>query len=77
MTEPKTVSVELVLPTDEQALGLLDQLVQDATIKGSLATNVLALRGWIGDLGQRLGVVPAERPTDINPVTGEADAEAA
>ena len=53
-------TLTVTLPTDADALAMIDQLARAANITGEQAGNVLALRAWIGKLGERLGVEPVE-----------------
>jgi hypothetical protein len=56
------MNVTVTIPEDAEALQMLDNLAQNAAINGKQAQALLALRGWIGQLPERLGVAmePAE-----------------
>jgi len=52
--EQKTVSVNLVVPTDEEAIAFIEQLIASSNIPASQATNILCMRAWLGALPERL-----------------------
>lgn len=53
-------SVDLVMPTDEEAIGWLVQAMQQIQIPASQASNVLAVRMWLEELPERLTQGPPQ-----------------
>jgi hypothetical protein len=54
MNDQMTLTV--TLPADNEALAMLGQLAESVDIKGSQAGNLIALKAWLGQLPERLGM---------------------
>lgn len=65
--EKATHRVNLELPTDDEAVAWLSGLVDQAQISAAQASNILAIKAWLGQLPGRLdepGKVPLKAVPD-------------
>jgi hypothetical protein len=67
------IEIKLVLPTDEEAIKYIDNMVQTTAMTGAHATNVLALRGWLEKLKGRLNYIATEGAAQKQPVDQHPD----